>query len=151
LPDHAWALDFQFNKTVMDRGRAPEFIRCDNQQGLTAHALVDWCKTAGAGTHYIDPGSPWQNAWIESFNSKLRDECPAVEEFNSLLEAQIVIADWRHDYNDYRPHSALGMLTPTEFAARHPLERDARPRSQDLLRRVDSSQEIPLPSALPRK
>jgi putative transposase len=107
-------------KTVIDRGRAPEFIRCDNGPELTAHALVDWCKTAGAGTHYINPGSSWQNAWIESFNSKLRDECLAVEEFNSLLEAHIVIADWRYDYNDYRPHSALGMLTPTEFAAREP-------------------------------
>jgi hypothetical protein len=50
-------------KAVIDRGRAPEFIRCDNGPELTAHALVDWCKTAGAGTHSIDPGSPWQNAW----------------------------------------------------------------------------------------
>ena len=57
---------------------------------------------------------------LQSFNSKLRDECLAVEEFNSLLEAQIVIADWRRDYTDDRPHSALGMLTPTEFAARQP-------------------------------
>ncbi len=158
LPDHVWALDFQFDKTVngraikllniideytreslaivvdhsidadatalektlIDRGRAPEFIRCDNGPELTAHALVDWCKTAGVGTHYIGPGSPWQNAWIESSNSKLRDEYLAVEEYSSLLEAQIVIADWRRDYNEYRPHSALRMLTPTEFAARQP-------------------------------
>jgi hypothetical protein len=91
---------------VIDPGRAPEFIRCDNGPELTAQALADWCKTAGAGTHYIDPGSPWQNDWTESFHSRLRDECLAVEELNSLLEAQIVIADWRRDYNKYRPHSA---------------------------------------------
>jgi putative transposase len=107
-------------KAVIDRGRAPEFIRCENGPELTAHALVDWCTTAGTGTHYIDPGSPGQNAWTRSFNSKLRDECLAVEQFHSLLKAQIVIAEWRRDYNDIRPRSALGMLTPTEFAARQP-------------------------------
>ena len=82
-------------------------------------AAPDAAPPHGRGRLY-DPGSPWQNAWIESFNARLRDECLAVEEFTSLLEAQIVIADWRRDYNDYRPHSALGMLTPTEFAARQP-------------------------------
>ena len=107
-------------RTVIDRCRAPEFIRCDNGPELAAHALTDWCTTSHAGTHYIDLGSPWQNAWIESFNARLRDECLAVEEFTSLLEAQIVVANWRRDYSDYRPRSALGMLTPTEFAARQP-------------------------------
>ena len=106
--------------TVIDRGRAPEFIRCDTGPELTAHALTDWCTTLGARTHYIDPGLPLQNAWIESFNARVHDECLAIEEFTSLLEAEIVIADWRRDYNDYRPDSALGMLTPTELAARPP-------------------------------
>ena len=84
-------------KTVIGRGRAPELIRSDKGPELTAHMLTDWRTTSGAGTHYIDPGSPWQNAWIESFNARLRDECLAVEGFTSLLEAQIVIADWRRD------------------------------------------------------
>lgn len=104
---------------MIDRGVAATFIRCDNGPELTAQALSDWCRTSGAGTHFIDPGSPWQNPYVESFNARMRDECLAVGQFNSLLEAQIVIEDWRRGYND-RPHSALGMLTPTEFAAWQP-------------------------------
>lgn len=107
-------------KIVIDRGVAPTFIRCDNGPELTAHALADWCRTSGAGTHFIDPGAPWQNPWVESFNSRLRDECLAVEQFDSLLEAQTVVEDFRLDYNYRRPHSSLGMLTPTEFAALQP-------------------------------
>ena len=64
----------------------------------------------------IDPGSPWQNAWIESFNSRLRDELLNLWQFDSLLEAQVLIGDWRVDYNQNRPHSAHGDLTPSEFA-----------------------------------
>lgn len=105
------------DKVVADRGRHPGFIRCDNGPELTAHALRDWCRFGGAGTHYIDPGAPWQNPFIESFNSRLRDECLAVEQFNTLLEAQVVIGDWRIDYNWDRPHSALGMLAPADYAA----------------------------------
>jgi hypothetical protein len=65
---------------------------------------------------FIDPGSPWQNAWIESFNGRLRDELLNLWQFDSLLEAQVIIEDWRIDYNTNRPHSAHGDLTPTEFA-----------------------------------
>ena len=65
---------------------------------------------------FIDPGSPWQNAWIESFNGRLRDELLNSWRFDSLLEAQVIIEDWRIDYNNNRPHSAHGELTPTEFA-----------------------------------
>jgi putative transposase len=64
---------------------------------------------------FIDPGSPWQNAWIESFNGRLRDECLNIEQFDSLLEAKVVIGDWRIDYNTRRPHSALDNLTPADF------------------------------------
>jgi putative transposase len=67
---------------------------------------------------FIDPGCPWQNAWIESFNGRLRDELLNGELFDSLLEAQVVIEDWRIDYNTRRPHSSLGMLTPDEYADR---------------------------------
>ena len=90
--------------------------RCDNGPELTANALKDWCRFTGAGTDYIDPGSPWQNPWVESYGSRMRDELLAIECFDTLLEAQVLVADWREEYNTYRPHSALGMRTPVEFA-----------------------------------
>ena len=68
------------------------------------------------GTSYIDPGSPWQNPWVESYASRMRDELLAIEQFDTMLKAQVLVADWRVEYNDYRAHSALGMLTPAEFA-----------------------------------
>lgn len=104
------------DKVVGQRGSFPRFIRCDNGPELTANALKDWCRFGGAGTAYIDPGSPWQNPWVESYASRMRDELLAIEQFDSLLEAQVLVSDWREEYNGYRPHSALGMLTPVEFA-----------------------------------
>ena len=104
------------DKLVAERGTPPRFIRMDNGPELTANALRDWCRFTGAGTSYIEPGSPWQNPWVESYGSRMRDELLAIEQFDTLLEAQILVADWRQEYNDYRPHSALGMLAPTEFA-----------------------------------
>ena len=101
---------------VAERGCFPGFIRCDNGPELTANALRDWCRFSGAGTSYIEPGSPWQNPWVESYASRIRDELLAIEQFDTLLEAQVLVADWRAEYNEYRPHSALGMLTPVEFA-----------------------------------
>ena len=103
---------------VARRGGPPVFIRMDNGPELTAHALRDWCRFAGTGTSYIDPGSPWQNPWVESYGSRMRDELLAVEQFDTLLEAKVLVADWQEEYNTYRPHSALGMLTPAEFAER---------------------------------
>ena len=67
---------------------------------------------------YIKPRSPWQTPWVESFNGRVRDELLNVEEFGSLTEAQVVTEAWRMEYNTYRPHSALGGLTPAEYAAR---------------------------------
>jgi putative transposase len=104
------------DKVAGHRGCHPRFIRCDNGPELTAHALRDWCRFSGAGTAYIDPGSPWQNPWVESYGSRMRDELLAIEQFDSLLEAQVLVSDWREEYNGYRPHSALGMLTPVGFA-----------------------------------
>ena len=104
------------DKIAAARGTHPRFIRCDNGPELTANALRDWCRFSGAGTSYIDPGSPWQNPWVESYASRMRDELLAIEQFDTILEAQVLVADWRAEYNDYRPHSALGMLTPAEFA-----------------------------------
>ena len=94
----------------------PDFVRCDNGPELTANALRDWCRFGGAGASYIEPGSPWQNPWVESYGSRMRDELLAIEQFDTLFEAQVLVADWRTEYNTYRPHSALGMLTPAEFA-----------------------------------
>jgi putative transposase len=94
----------------------PAFVRFDNGPEFVAHAVADWCRFNDVGSIFIDPGSPWQNAWIESFNSRLRDELLNGWIFDSLLEAQVIIEDWRVDYNINRPHSAHGELTPSEFA-----------------------------------
>ena len=89
----------------------------DNGPELTANSLRDWCRFSGSGSVYIEPGSPWENPFIESFNGKLRDELPNVEAFETLLEAQVLAEDFRIiEYNTYRPHSSLGGLTPFEFA-----------------------------------
>jgi putative transposase len=106
-------------KLAAERG-APEYIRCDNGPELTAHALKDWCRFTHTATSYIDPGAPWQNAFVESFHSRVRDELLNVEEFSCLGEARVVIGDWHEDYNQRRPHSALGMQTPAAFAKAHP-------------------------------
>ncbi len=101
---------------VKERGVAPTYIRCDNGPELTANALRDWCRSSGAGASYIEPGSPWQNPYVESFNGRLRDELLAVEQFDTLLEAQVLIEDWRIEYNTSRPHSSLGWLAPAAYA-----------------------------------
>ncbi len=103
-------------RLVAERG-APEFLRCDNGPEMTAHALQDWCELSGTGTAYIEPGSPWQNPYVESFHSRVRDELLDVEEFSCLAEARVVISDWCEDYNHRRPHSSLGMRAPAVFAA----------------------------------
>ena len=103
-------------RLVVERGAAPEHVRCDNGPELTAHALRDWCLRSGAGTAYIEPGSPWQNPYVESFNARVRDEVLDVELFDTVAEARVVTADWRADYNAEHPHSALAMLAPARFA-----------------------------------
>jgi putative transposase len=104
------------DRLVTERGTAPTFIRCDNGPELTANALRDWCRFSHAGSAYIEPGSPWQNPFVESFGSRIRDELLSVELFSCLAEAQVLIEDWRVDYNHHRPHSALGMMVPARFA-----------------------------------
>jgi putative transposase len=103
-------------RIVERRGKAPELIRCDNGPELVAHALKDWCRFAGVTTGYIEPGAPWQNPYIESFNGRLRRELLDMESFNTLYEAQVLINDWRHEYNHYRPHQSLNYQTPAEYA-----------------------------------
>ena len=90
-------------------------MRFDHGPEFIAYAVADWCRFNGTDTAFIDPGSPWQNAWIESFNGRLRDEYLNGQLFDSLLEARVLLEDWRIDYNINRPHSAHGWLTPVEF------------------------------------
>ena len=104
------------DRIVARRGAHPELVRSDNGPELTANALRDWCRFGGAGTSYIDPGSPWQNPWVESYASRMRDELLAIEQFDTILEAEVLVADWREEYNENRPHSALGMLSPAAFS-----------------------------------
>jgi putative transposase len=94
----------------------PENIRSDNGPEFVAKELRKWLGHVGTGTLYIEPGSPWENGYCESFNGKLRDECLNGEIFYSLKEAQIVIEKWRVEYNTKRPHSALGYRPPAPAA-----------------------------------
>ena len=90
----------------------PAFIRSDNGPEFVAEAVRKWISAVGAKTAYIEPGSPWENGYIESFNARFRDELLNGEIFYSLREAQIVIEQWRRHYNTVRPHSALGYKPP---------------------------------------
>jgi putative transposase len=94
---------------------APVHLRMDNGPELTAHVLRDWCRTSGVRTVYIEPGSPWENPFVESFNSRVRDEHLNIELFSTLTEARILTEWWRTTYNAYRPHSSLGDRTPTQY------------------------------------
>ncbi len=96
----------------------PEYLRSDNGPEFVAHAVQDWLKEKGVKTLFITPGSPWENPYIESFNGKFRDECLNREIFQSCKEARIMIESWRVEYNERRPHSSLGYMTPSEFAER---------------------------------
>ena len=90
----------------------PKFIRSDNGPEFIAQKVRDWIEAVGAKTAYIEPGSPWENGYCESFNARFRDELLNGEIFYSLKEAQIVIEEWRKHYNTVRPHSALGYRPP---------------------------------------
>jgi len=102
-------------RLIAERG-VPGFIRMDNGPEMIAWVLRDWCRLRGLGIIYIEPGSPWQNPWVESFNGRVRDELLNITEFGSLTEARVLIEDWRNEYNTWRPHSSLGGLTPIEYA-----------------------------------
>jgi len=95
----------------------PEYLRSDNGPEFIAKAIQRWLKERQVKTHYIEPGSPWQNAYGESFNGKFRDECLNMEVFYSLAEAQTIVEIWRQSYNNERPHSSLAYQTPAEFVA----------------------------------
>ena len=98
--------------TLFIKEGVPDYIRSDNGSEFTAKALRDWIGSLGVKTAYIEPGSPWENGYNESFNGKLRDELLNREIFYSLKEAQILIEQWRSHYNEIRPHSSLGYRPP---------------------------------------
>jgi len=104
------------DRIVAERGK-PAMIVSDNGTELTSNAILKWAETNGVEWHYIAPGRPQQNGFMESFNGKLRDECLNEHVFASLAQARRIIEAWRIDYNTARPHSSLGYLTPQEFAA----------------------------------
>ena len=94
----------------------PAYIRSDNGAEFTATAIREWLSRLGVQTLYIEPGSPWENGYIESFNGKLRDELLDREIFFTLQEAQVMIERWRQHYNRFRPHSSLGYRPPAPEA-----------------------------------
>jgi len=97
------------------RGR-PEALRTDNGPEFAGRALDGWAYARGVKLEFIEPGKPMQNGYVESFNGKIRDECLNEHWFNGLEEARQIVEQWRQDYNEQRPHSALGNQTPREFA-----------------------------------
>ena len=94
----------------------PEHVRSDNGSEMTARRVQRWLQTVGTQPLFIEPGSPWENGYCESFNGKLRDECLNGEIFYSLKEAQVVIEMWRTHYNTVRPHSSLGYRAPAPLS-----------------------------------
>jgi len=101
---------------ITDRGK-PRSVISDNGTELTSNAILSWCAEVRIDWHYIDPGKPMQNPFIESFNGRLRDEFLNETLFTSLMQARLALEEWRRDYNTVRPHSRIGWLTPAERAA----------------------------------
>ena len=105
----------ELNDLFLSRG-IPEYIRSDNGAEFTAEAIRKWLHTLEIRPLYIEPGSPWENGYVESFHGKLRDELLSRELFDNLWEAQVLIENWRKEYNTIRPHSALNYRPPAPEA-----------------------------------
>jgi putative transposase len=110
---------------IIDHRGSPLAIRCDSGPELTSHHFLAWALERKIDLVHIQPGKPTQNAYVESFNSKLREECLRVSWFQNLFEARRIIANWRREYNELRPHSSLSYLTTSEFAAKASGGKDA--------------------------
>ena len=100
-------------------GPMPVSITVDHGTEFTSKALEQWAWETGVKLDFTHPGKPTENGHVESFNGRLRDECLNVNQFHSLADAQHKLDAWKHDYNEHRPHSALGHLTPNEYVAEH--------------------------------
>ena len=128
---------------VTSRG-APVHLRMDNGPEMIAWALKDWCRLAGTATAYIEPGSPWENPFVESFNGRVRDELLNVEEFGTVVEAQVLVEARRMEYNSYRPHRPSPVSPPTRSTP------DGPPQPNQHSRRSWTSYRGPLRTLLPR-
>ena len=120
----------ELDELIRRRGQ-PEMIVSDNGTEMTSNAVLKWCQDTGFGWHYIAPGKPMQNAFVESFNGRLRDECLNEHIFGNLAEARKIIQTWKIDYNTERPHTSLGGLAPV---VHDNLNRITRPASLELPR-----------------
>ncbi len=114
----------ELDSLIKHRGK-PMTIVSDNGTELTSMAVLRWCRETGVEWHYIQPGKPMQNGFVESFNGSFRDECLNETLFTSLGEALSQITAWKEDYNQHRPHSSLGNLTPDEYAMKMALQKQA--------------------------
>jgi putative transposase len=106
----------ELDRLIATRGK-PTSVLSDNGTELTSNAIVSWTVEAGVNWHYIDPGKPMQNPFIESFNGRLRDEFLNETVFTSLMQARVALQEWQRDYNTVRPHSRIGWLTPAAYAS----------------------------------
>lgn len=114
----------ELNAIIEQRGK-PRTIVSDNGTEMTSMAVLKWCQETGVEWHYIAPGKPMQNGFVESFNGSFRDECLNETLFSSLPNAREQINEWKEDYNQERPHSSLGNITPNEFAKKTALQKQA--------------------------
>jgi len=130
-------------RLVAERGE-PESIVLDNGPELTSRAVDAWAYQHGIRLDFIRPGKPVENAYVESFNGKFRDECLNEHWFTGLADARFTIECWRRDYNVNRPHSSLGNVTPVEFARRTARLQPAPPASARQLESATISAEVPL-------
>jgi len=127
----------ELDRLMIGRGK-PKMVVSDNGSELTSNAILTWADQSRVAWHYIAPGKPMQNAFIESFNGRLRDELLNETLFTSLAQARVALGCWRADYNDARPHSRLGWKTPSEFAI------TCNPRRDLALRYAEGSAPAPV-------
>ena len=102
------------SKLVSTHG-VPRYLRSDNGPEFVSRAVLRWLTETNIDTAHIDPGKPWQNGSNESFNGKFRDECLSMQWFKNRIDAKMLIEQFRQEYNEIRPHSSLGQLTPFQF------------------------------------
>lgn len=114
----------ELDAIIGERGK-PDMIVSDNGTEFTSQTILRWSRDVDIQWHYIAPGKPMQNAFIESFNGRLRDECLNENLFSNLTEVRELLRKWKEDYNYIRPHSALGNIAPAEFAVKISLEKHA--------------------------
>jgi transposase InsO family protein len=125
------------DRLFTERGE-PAYIRSDNGPEFIAEAIKGWLAASGVKTLYIEPGAPWENAYSETFISRLRDELLDREVFANLKEAKVLAKDYRDHYNHHRPHGALGYLTPAEFAAVEALSAKSSVPTEELMKELQS-------------